>query len=593
MTLRGAHLERGAEVGGYRIEGRIGQGGMGIVYRVTNVALNRIYALKVLAPELAEDEQFRGRFQREMRIAASLDHPNVVRIHYAGEQDGLLFLAMDYIHGEDLRGLILRDGALDPSRAVELQSQIASALDAAHANGLVHRDIKPGNVLLTIRDGEERAYLTDFGLAKRSNTLAELTMTGSVIGTADYMSPEQVVGEPTDARTDVYALGCVFFQMLTGKVPYEREKTLATMFAHVHDPPPPIEAPLADRYPEFTPVLERALAKRPDDRYPSAGDLARDAMAALGGARFTGPPSMVATGDAKPATVVALPSTPLPAPASVPAAPSAESVPPAPSADSVPPAPPADSVPPAPPADSVPPTPPLGATPPPTGPPHDGGGGRRRRYWWAGLGAAAVVAAAVVAIVLLTSSGSTSGPGQLYEAVLRPVPDNHVTGSGTAAVTLHGDTATVTVDVTGLINASHLMHLHAFGEGICPPASAGKLYNGHLAISTTDGLKYYGPMAAALTLSGDTTMDSMLAFSRYPSTGTIHYRRTIALTSAAANAIRNGNAVVVVHGIDYDNSGRYDNVLNRSELDSAFSQDSTAPALCGTLLNPQSVGESG
>lgn len=566
MTLRGAHLERGAEVGGYRIEGRIGQGGMGIVYRVTNVALNRIYALKVLAPELAEDEQFRGRFQREMRIAASLDHPNVVRIHYAGEQDGLLFLAMDYIHGEDLRGLILRDGALDPARAVELQSQIASALDAAHANGLVHRDIKPGNVLLTIRDGEERAYLTDFGLAKRSNTLAELTMTGSVIGTADYMSPEQVVGEPTDARTDVYALGCVFFQMLTGKVPYEREKTLATMFAHVHDPPPPIEAPLADRYPEFSPVLERALAKRPDDRYPSAGDLARDAMAALGGARYIGPPSMVATGDAKPATVVAPRSTPVPMSASVPAVPSAESVPPAPA---------------------------LEATPPPTGPPHDGGGGRRRRYWWAGLGAAAVVAAAVVAVVLLTTGGSTSGPGQLYEAVLRPVPDNHVTGSGTAAVTLRGDTATITVDVTGLINASHLMHLHAFGEGICPPASAGKLYNGHLAISTTDGLKYYGPMAAALTLSGDTTMDSMLAFSRYPSTGTIHYRRTIVLTTAAANAIRNGNAVVVVHGIDYDSSGRYDNVLNRSELDSAFSQDSTAPAVCGTLLNPQSVGESG
>jgi hypothetical protein len=539
---------------------------MGIVYRVTNVALNRIYALKVLAPELAEDEQFRGRFQREMRIAASLDHPNVVRIHYAGEQDGLLFLAMDYIHGEDLRGLILRDGALDPARAVELQSQIASALDAAHANGLVHRDIKPGNVLLTIRDGEERAYLTDFGLAKRSNTLAELTMTGSVIGTADYMSPEQVVGEPTDARTDVYALGCVFFQMLTGKVPYEREKTLATMFAHVHDPPPPIEAPLADRYPEFTPVLERALAKRPDDRYPSAGDLARDAMAALGGARYTGPPSMVATGDAKPATVVAPRSTPVPMSASVPDAPSAESVPPAPA---------------------------LEATPPLTGPPDDGGGGRRRRYWWAGLGAAAVVAAAVVAVVLLTSGGSTSGPGQLYEAVLRPVPDNHVTGSGTAAVTLHGDTATVTVDVTGLINASHLMHIHAFGEGICPPASAAKLYNGHLAISTTDGLRYYGPMAAALTLSGDTSMDSMLAFSRYPSQGTIHYRRTIVLTTAAANAIRNGNAVVVVHGIDYDNSGHYDNVLNRSELDNAFSQDSTAPAVCGTLLNPQSVGESG
>jgi hypothetical protein len=169
-----------------------------------------------------------------------------------------------------------------------------------------------------------------------------------------------------------------------------------------------------------------------------------------------------------------------------------------------------------------------------------------------------------------------------------------VTGSGTAAVTLHGDVATFTVDTTGLLNGgSHPIHLHAFGEGICPPASAAKLYSGHLAISTTDGLKYYGPMAAALTLSGDTSMNSMLAFTRYPTTGQIHYQRTITLTTAAANAIRNGNGVIVVHGIDYDHSGHYDNVLNRSELDSAVSQDSTAPALCGTLLNPASVGESG
>ena len=312
MTLRGARLERGTELGGYRIEEQIGAGGMGIVYRVTNVALNRIYALKVLAPELAEDEQFRGRFQREMRIAASLDHPNVVRIHYAGEQEGFLFLAMDYIHGEDLRQLILRDGALDPGRAVELLSQIASALDAAHSKGLVHRDIKPGNVLLTIRDGEERAYLTDFGLAKRSDTLAELTVTGSVVGTADYMSPEQVTGDPSDARSDIYSLGCVFFQMLTGKVPYEREKTLATMFAHVHDPLPPLESPLADSYPEFTPVLERAMAKRPDDRYLSAGDLARDATAALRGFRYSGPPSMVAAGEARPANLGASESAPAP-----------------------------------------------------------------------------------------------------------------------------------------------------------------------------------------------------------------------------------------------------------------------------------------
>ena len=371
MTLRGARLERGTELGGYRIEEQIGAGGMGIVYRVTNVALNRIYALKVLAPELAEDEQFRGRFQREMRIAASLDHPNVVRIHYAGEQEGFLFLAMDYIHGEDLRQLILRDGALDPGRAVELLSQIASALDAAHSKGLVHRDIKPGNVLLTIRDGEERAYLTDFGLAKRSDTLAELTVTGSVVGTADYMSPEQVTGDPTDARSDIYSLGCVFFQMLTGKVPYEREKTLATMFAHVHDPLPPLESPLADSYPEFTPVLERAMAKRPDDRYLSAGDLARDATAALRGFRYSGPPSMVAAGEARPAN--------LGAPESAPAPTTPESVS-SRGGRSIDAERPADltQVSGATPADA--------GTPPPSGPAHDMSGSRKRRYWWAGLG---------------------------------------------------------------------------------------------------------------------------------------------------------------------------------------------------------------
>jgi hypothetical protein len=241
------------------------------------------------------------------------------------------------------------------------------------------------------------------------------------------------------------------------------------------------------------------------------------------------------------------------------------------------------------------------ATPPPQsaevpgepGAPDQGhGGGRLRRYWWA-IAALVGVVAAAVAVVLLTSGSGTTGPGQLFQAVLRPVPHNHVTGSGTAAVTLHGDVATFTVDTTGLVDASHPMHLHAFGEGICPPASAAKRYSGHLAISTTDGLKYYGPMAAALTLSGDTTMNSMLAFPRYPTTGNIHYSRTITLTTAAANAIRNGNAVIVVHGIDYDHSGHYDNALNKSELDSAVSQDATAPALCGTLLNPASVGESG
>ena len=169
MAVRG-DLETGTIVGGYRIDGLISRGGMGVVYRATSVALNRIYALKVLAPELAEDEQFRERFKREIRIAASLHHPNVVGIHYAGEHEGMLFFVMDFVTGTDLREVLVKTGALDPNRAVDLLQQCASALDAAHRGGLVHRDVKPGNILITVKDGQEHAYLTDFGLAKKSDT---------------------------------------------------------------------------------------------------------------------------------------------------------------------------------------------------------------------------------------------------------------------------------------------------------------------------------------------------------------------------------------------------------------------------------------
>src|SRR5437764_56487 len=203
MAVRGDQLERGSVIVGYRVDDLIGRGGMGLVYRVTNVALNRIYALKVLAPGLAEDDQFRERFKREMRIAASLHHPNVVGIHYAGEDDGLLFFVMDFIYGSDLRELLTKSGALDPTRAVELLDQLASALDAAHRRGLVHRDVKPANIMITVRDGEEHGYLTDFGVAKRYDVASDLTAKGAVVGTVDYMSPEQISGGEIDARTDI------------------------------------------------------------------------------------------------------------------------------------------------------------------------------------------------------------------------------------------------------------------------------------------------------------------------------------------------------------------------------------------------------
>ena len=287
-------------IAGYRIDGVIGRGGMGVVYRATNVALGRTYALKVLAPELADDDEFRERFKREIRIAASLNHPNVVGIHYAGEHDGVLFLAMDLIDGTDLREVIADSGPLEPERAVGLLLQITCALDAAHREGLVHRDVKPANVLISVRDGQEHAYLTDFGLAKRFDTATALSVKGLVVGTVDYMPPEQITGSHTDARTDIYALGCVFFQMLTGKVPFERQNSVATLFAHAYEPPPSLEGPVAEMHPTLGPVIAKAMAKEPGDRYFSAGDLARDAAAALHGARYTGAPTLVATGEARP-----------------------------------------------------------------------------------------------------------------------------------------------------------------------------------------------------------------------------------------------------------------------------------------------------
>jgi class 3 adenylate cyclase len=260
---------------------------MGVVYRAKSVESGRVYALKVLAPEVAGDEKYRQRFRREMRVASSLRHPNVVAVRDADEHEGLLFLAMDFIPGIDLEKELRLSGGMDARRGTELLAQVASGLDAAHARGLVHRDVKPANILIANTDGAERAYVTDFGLAKRFDrdaSISALTKTGVVVGTVDYMSPEQITGGRVDGRADVYALGCAYFEMLTGSVPYGHGGSLmATMYAHVHEPPPSLPGSLSERYPDLGAVIERALAKDPDKRFFSAGEFADDATDALHG----------------------------------------------------------------------------------------------------------------------------------------------------------------------------------------------------------------------------------------------------------------------------------------------------------------------
>src|SRR5690242_3328194 len=236
-------LKPGSTFAGHRIEGIAGRGGMGTVYRATHLALDHVVALKVISTDLAGDDAFRERFRSETRIAVSLRHPNVVPIHHAGEEDGLLFVTMDLVDGPDLRRLLITDGAMEPERATSLLAQVASALDVAHSRGLVHRDIKPGNVLVERRPEGEHAYLTDFGLAKRFDQAtvsgAQLTGTGAFVGTLDYVAPEQIRGDRVDARTDVYALGCVLYESLAGKPPFgDREENVAKIYAHLQDEPP-------------------------------------------------------------------------------------------------------------------------------------------------------------------------------------------------------------------------------------------------------------------------------------------------------------------------------------------------------------------
>ena len=295
ITRGGAdRLSAGSEFAGFRIERTLGSGGMGIVYLATELALERLVALKVIRAELAGDEGFRARFRSESRTAASVEHPRVVAVFGAGERDGLLYVAMRYVPGRDLERLVAAEGALSPDDAAALISQVADGLDAVHAAGLVHRDVKPHNVIV---DDQGDAYLTDFGLAKAMASTTGLTGTGQVIGTVDYMAPEQVEGYRVDARTDVYALGCVLFWAVTGRVPFAERGSSAKMWAHVNKEPPSTGGGRASA---LDPVIRRAMAKDPANRFPSAGDLGRAALAASRGEAVTEPEHPVAAGEAAP-----------------------------------------------------------------------------------------------------------------------------------------------------------------------------------------------------------------------------------------------------------------------------------------------------
>jgi serine/threonine protein kinase/CHASE2 domain-containing sensor protein len=277
----GRLLEPTAIIAGYRIEGVLGRGGMGVVYRATQLALGRAVAIKLIAPERSDDPVFRERFTSESRIAASIEHANVIPVYEAGEDDGLLFIAMRLVEGLDLGRLLARLGPLSPERTSRVTAQVAGALDAAHAGGLVHRDVKPANVLVTA-DQPEHAYLTDFGVAKYTGALSRITRANQWVGTLDYLAPEQIRGEPLDAGADIYALTGVLYHCLTGETPFQRDSDAATMWAHISAPPPSPSNIRPELPEDLDEVIARGMAKDPAGRYACASDLAQAAALALG-----------------------------------------------------------------------------------------------------------------------------------------------------------------------------------------------------------------------------------------------------------------------------------------------------------------------
>jgi YVTN family beta-propeller protein len=275
-------LEIGSEFAGHRIVAVLGRGGMGVVYRARKLALDRDRALKVIAPALSNNPRFRERFKRESRMAAAIEHPNVIPVHDAGEEGGMLYLAMRLIEGSDLHRVVTGRGRLTPERASRIITGVAAALDAAHASGLVHRDVKPANVLIEARGDGEHVYLSDFGITRTTLGGDTLTGTGEFIGSVDYIAPEQAAGESVDGRTDVYSLGGVAHFALTGRPPFPRDTQLATLFAHANAPRPRPTETDPTLPSDVDAVMVNAMAADPGDRYASAGEFAADLARALG-----------------------------------------------------------------------------------------------------------------------------------------------------------------------------------------------------------------------------------------------------------------------------------------------------------------------
>jgi hypothetical protein len=574
-------LEPGSVFAGYRIESLLARGGMGVVYKAKDLELERTVALKIIAPEHTQDETAVARFKSEARIAASLEHPNIVPIHRGGEYDGVLYLAMRFVPGTNLREVIDR-APMDLPRVGRILSDIARALDVAHDRGLVHRDVKPANILISGEGDQEQVYLTDFGLTKRLGSHGDLTRPGGWVGTPDYVAPEQIQARDVDGRADIYSLGCVLYEMLTGHVAYPKGSDVAKLWAHVSDPPPLPSTERPELVAGFDEAVAKATAKDPDERFRSAGEFGAAVRAAVaeqeqmagrrGAAAFDDP--RAATRDSGLAThddVFIGGASPPPGPPPAYAGPPPAAVSPAAAVD-----------------------PPVG---------HGGGNApedswfRRRR--WPLAGAVALLAAGIAAILLLSSGGSSTGgqdkanadskpapAGRRVSGNLGPVPTNRVSGDGKAVLRLNGTVATVSLDTNKLLDsAPHALHIHAGARGECPSRTAAKLHNGNLSIATKSGVPFYGHAVTALTTRGNTDPDrSLLAFGRYPKAGKIRYERKIDVGPVVADYIRKNNAVVVVHGIDYNHNGLYDGTLDRSDLNRSLPGESTAPALCGVLI---------